>query len=436
MSRLRSTPVLLLFLLWIAFGLVEPKKNATMRLYADYARTARTASLRTLYDESWVEYPPLAVGLMIAADATADALAPVWRAVTPPQPDADTERIAFFGRTYGLFGLLIQIGVFAAVWRTLRSEPDRGGRLLVMILAWTVLTNLTLQRLDAIMAALVLASLLLLVRGRWAAAFAVLAAGGAFKLVPLALAPVWVLASLPPERLRLDRWFAGRFLGRGLLIAAFTAAWVAPFVVVGGPRALAFLTYHEQRGVQCESTYAAGLTVAQLFGYPVHPHEAFGSYDLDSAISPALVTASSGVLLIALAAVYGVAFVALRRPGRDHLTVAAIAALGLMAFAGCGKVFSPQYVLWVVPLVALFPLRGRRWVVPAAFLAACLLTRVAYPVFVAEGRDGGPVPLTATVLVARTVLWFGLMAWLARIGRVERSAGGIPVPIVAVRQAG
>lgn len=431
-AALRPT-VVCLFVGWTAFSLVEPKVNATMRLYADYAGRAQQSSLRELYDGSWVEYPPLMVGLLLVTRHATDALTPLWSTLFPLAADDWTAPFAPFGRTFGLFGCVTQVlvflGLFHLCWRIEPTESTtaRAGRVGMYVLGSLLMTNLVHQRLDAMLAALILLSFGLLHHGRWVLSFLVLAAAINFKLVPLALAPLWVLASLPGGRLAAAGSVRGLLrlappvAGRGAVLVAFTAAWLLPFLVIGGPRCLAFLSYHQQRGIHTESVYGTVLLVLRLLGHPVDSAFQFGCMELNSPLSPTLGLVSSVLLGVGLMTVCGLTFVGLRRTAADAPAatadpgrVVAFAVVTLMTFAGLGKVFSPQFALWVIPLVPLLPLTGRErgWFF-GLFLFACLLTRLASPAFAAEIRDGGPVILATIILVLRTVLWFGLTGWLA-----------------------
>ena len=70
------------------------------------------------------------------------------------------------------------------------------------------------------------------------------------------------------------------------------------------------------------------------------------------------------------------------------------------------KSFAPQYLVWLAPLWAYWPLR-RGW------LAAALLTTLVFPVLYGEAHAFGPVffwptavaAATNTVLVVATVSW-------------------------------
>ncbi|MGI8479255.1 MAG: hypothetical protein ACR2M2_05280, partial [Gaiellaceae bacterium] len=92
--------------------------------------------------------------------------------------------------------------------------------------------------------------------------------------------------------------------------------------------------------------------------------------------SPAreIATASTVVGAVSLAILWLVAFRGRGRLG-DPALVCALAVAVVLLFS---KVLSPQFLVWLVPLVAL--VRGRAGLAACARLgAACVLTRLVYP---------------------------------------------------------
>jgi hypothetical protein len=417
---MRPALVVPLFLLWVLWNATLPRNRMTMRLYDSYADTARDHSLRALYELEEVEYPPLSVALMIGVSHAADLLAPVWRPFHREEPGSRGESAEIFGRTWCLLGYGVQALVLLGLLRMLRRMfPEEGGsgqarRLLTWLVASIFLSKFLFPRLDATMAAIVLASLALLLRGSWVSSFLALAVAIDFKLVPAVLAPLWLFASLPKPLLagRTSRLVAP-LLGRAALLAGFVVLLALPFVVAGGPRSLRFLAFHAERGIQCESTYAGILLLLRLFGHPVVPRGGFGSWELHSPLAEALVPVSTVLLLLGLGLAHLLAVRALRRGADDGAIIAATVLL-LMISAGLSKVFSSQYALWVVPLVPLLPTRGRaRLRYNLLFLVACLLTTYLFQNFSREATRGDPAPVTTAMLLARSAIWLGLAGWLA-----------------------
>jgi len=82
-------------------------------------------------------------------------------------------------------------------------------------------------------------------------------------------------------------------------------------------------------------------------------------------------------VLLSLVQLAALAWIWLRRPGTAEELVRWSAA-ALVAFVALGKVLSPQFLIWLVPLVPL--VAGRRGVLASALLAtAIVLTQLWFP---------------------------------------------------------
>lgn len=86
-------------------------------------------------------------------------------------------------------------------------------------------------------------------------------------------------------------------------------------------------------------------------------------------------------------ALLAIAVLALRAPRRPR--VPQLVFLTVVAFLLTNKVFSPQYVLWVVPLLALARPRWRSFLVWQATEIAVLVTRYYYFAGIGQGSAGG-----------------------------------------------
>ena len=224
-------------------------------------------------------------------------------------------------------------------------------------LAPLLVGSLILSRFDLWPALLLVVALGALLAGRDAVGWAFLGAAVASKLWPLVVVPPAVLGSVR------------RGYGRAVLagIATAAAAFV-PFAVIAPHGLWHTLSSQGSRPLQIESLGAAFLTT---FGHP-HVVTTHGSQNL--AGHGALGAALAVIGTLAVAAVW-VAF-ARGQLTRDRFVRYAVAAVcGFVAF---DKVLSPQYLLWLIPLVPL--VRGRRGVLATALLTvACVLTQVWFP---------------------------------------------------------
>ena len=192
------------------------------------------------------------------------------------------------------------------------------------------------------------------------------------------------------------------------------------------------LTYHLDRPVQVESSPAAVLRGLDALDAGttehIHSHRSDGLEHRDAG----LVTAAFAALLVGalgLLAV-GAADRGGGAPGPRSLVLASLAAL--VAFAALGKVLSPQFLVWVVPLAALaFAWRMHALAVTAT--AAILLTLIEFPAHYEDVVAGAPAAVW--LVVARNAALFAVLAivvwtlWSARPASVEaRGVRGHVVP--------
>jgi hypothetical protein len=159
--------------------------------------------------------------------------------------------------------------------------------------------------------------------------------------------------------------------------------------------------------VQIESTPATVLFAlggSDVTGTNLRP-DRFKSNGLDGGHAETVEVLFSVLLVLALMAV--VALAARARDAR-HLVLCGFAAL--LAFVTLGKVFSPQYVIWLAPFAALAWVWGRR-AVAALTGAAIVLTHVEFPsrYFDLINED----PTVIWIVAARNGLLLAALAVLA-----------------------
>jgi hypothetical protein len=172
-------------------------------------------------------------------------------------------------------------------------------------------------------------------------------------------------------------WLLGRGDWRAALRggAIFAAVVIAISLPLSGAGYVDSFRFHLDRPVQIESTPASVLFAlggSDVTGTNLRP-DRFKSNGLDGGHADP-VEALFGVLVVLV--LVAVVLLAARRPGPRHVVLCGFAAL--LAFVTLGKVFSPQYVIWLAPFAALAWVWGQR---AAALLvaAAIALTHVEFP---------------------------------------------------------
>ena len=248
--------------------------------------------------------------------------------------------------------------------------------------------SLVLSRFDLWPALLVAAALAALIAGVDVVGWGLLGIGVAAKLWPLALVPVALVWSVRRGRVRAP--WAG---------AATAALFFVPFGVVAPHGLWESLRGQASRPLQIESLGAAFVTT---FGHP-HVITTHGSQNLAGEDwLAALLVAATGASLVALWLGF-----ASGPASRDRFLRYAVAtACAVVVF---GKVLSPQFLIWLVPLVPL--VRGRRGIAATALLAvALLLTQVWFPARYFEYAYQSKL---AGVVLARDLVLVTLLAVLA-----------------------
>jgi hypothetical protein len=273
---------------------------------------------------------------------------------------------------FDLLMLVCGIGAVAAVAAAL-GALGAGSIRLLWALAFTGVTPLllgpvVLTRYDLWPAALAAATLAALCAGRDRLSFALLGVAVAAKVYPAVLAPLFVAHVW---RRRGSRE-AGVALGIGL---AVTAAIFAPFVALAPGGVWDSVVRQTTRPLQIESLGSAVLiALHHLFGVGLRVDTSHGSQNLAGSLPDAVGTAESILVLAGLAALW--LWFARRPRSQETLVRASVAAV--CVFVAFGKVLSPQYMIWLIPLVPL--VRGRRGFAAGALLAAALLlTQLWFP---------------------------------------------------------
>ena len=335
------------------------------------------------YRDVFLEYPPLA--------------APAIGLPGLVGTGEEVFRAAFAGWTLLLAAAVVLLcGALAA-----RTGGDARRALLAAALMPLLCGALVRTHFDLAAVALLLGALLLLASGRPRSGMAVLGLAAMTKGFPLVAAPV-ALA-----------WLAARVDRRMLLqsAAALLAALALPAaaaVAMSPSGAWDAVEYHLERPVQVESLPASGLLLLDELG--AGDADSVNSHRSDGLEHPA----GSALALIGLAVMLSIiVFAAARAPGGPRqLVLASLAAVA--AFAALGKVLSPQYMLWLVPLGAL-AFSWRLHALAAATAAGAVLTQLEFPARYFDLVDREPFPI-AVIAVRNLVLLAVVVLALRALG--------------------
>jgi hypothetical protein len=299
---------------------------------------------------------------------------------------------------------------------TLGSSPPRQLAVAVGIgLFPLALGTVVLTRYDLWPAALTAAALAAVLAGRERLGLAVLGLAVAAKIYPLVLLPLLLV-------------YVGRRRGgreTALCLGAFAvvlALVLLPFAVVAPDGVVDSVERQLGRPLQIESLGASVLLAAHQLGlYDPSVVSSYGSQNLAGPLPDTLATVQTALQAAALVAVW---ILFARGPATPLRLVVACAA-SIVVFVAFGKVLSPQFMLWLVPVVAL--VAGRRLGLAAGGLlaAALVTTHLWFPTRYWDLVDLEPVGWLALVrnvlLVALVVLLGVAVVSRARARAAARS---------------
>jgi hypothetical protein len=258
-----------------------------------------------------------------------------------------------------------------------------------------------LARYDLLPALLTALALWSLVTRREAAGAVFIGLGTVAKLYPLLLAP-FVVASV------WRRDGPGAAARWSLVLAVVLLLGFGPFLVLAPEGTVGMLLRTLGRPLQIEAFGAPFLMLLnEVAGLPVRIVHTFDSWNL-AGRGPNLVANAQTLVSVVLLGVVFAGFLR-RRTSRGALLLTLATAMCI--YVALGKVFSPQYLIWLVPFVAVLP-AVRGGLVPVGLLAAVfLLTSFYYPANYWPYINDRDVGWTLLIL-GRNVLLCGLAAWL------------------------
>lgn len=365
--------------------MVKGQYGGDLPVYSNWATEAVVGGIWPVFHYDWV-YP-------------AGALLPVM-----------LPRVFGPGAYEVLWLVLIAAANSAALWGLIRwgrrvRDQTAAGWWIVTI---GVLAPVDLLRLEGLTAPAVVLGLLFL-RSRPRVAGVLLAVATWVKVWPAAVIVAVVVASS-------KRWIV---LAMGAIVSVVVSLTV---VLAGGSsHLLSFVNAQNGRPLQIEAPLATPWLWMAVFRVPgahtfhdkaLVTEEVTGPGDRWLVDNGTYLMFGVMVVLVIILAIATRRLSALTHPMGKEVDLVLVGALGLAsAFIVFNKVGSPQYMLWLTPIVAVgLVVRPPDWKVPAILLLViCILTTVVFPTFyyllIALN------PLIAGVLGVRNLLLVVLLGW-------------------------
>ena len=302
-----------------------------------------------------------------------------------------------------VFSFLMALTAVLVYWLLLRYGPRGAGLIFALYLLGGAVATAHV-RFDLLPAVLTLISLIAAERRHWISAYVALAFGVLLKIYPILLLPVLFIAEqqvedrmylpqqfLPLTALPRSLWHTLRSIRHWqwkhcLLFVGVVGGVTGVFALLNFQGAIETqLAYFAHRPVQVESSGSTLLWLTTLFGASLKITNEYGSINVVNLFSNIVSLIST--LLLVVGFVYCI-FMQWQR--RMDVVQAGIALI--FVFIATGKVFSPQYLIWLIPLLAYVGAFDIFWFFfwgPAA-----VLTTIIFAYFYTRPIEPLNIPLT------------------------------------------
>ena len=376
----------------IVFTCVFDKGGADVELYFQYASNIMDGQMP--YRDFAVEYPPGALLVFLIPRLFASTADSYGMAFT-------LEMLAFN------ISCIFMIAVLAR-----RLKLTVVPTLAIYTVAVIAVGSISSQRYDFAPAALSLAAVFAFAKGHYKGAWALIAAGAMVKLYPLVLAPLFLIYQWRHHPWRSLVWPV-------LVCGGILVCGMLPFFISSPEGFLNAFSLQGGRNLQIESFYASVLFMAYaLGGSDLSVFQGPVSWDLASPYAEGIAQLALAIMVFVAAVAYvtywlpyGGKKVKKVGPPEPEATgrLLNFSLLLLVILLLTNKVFSTQFVVWLLPFIPLVSGRIRHVVWPP-FIVAGFLTWYIYPLHYWDIRDLHVPPMQA--LFIRNIILVVMAFWL------------------------
>jgi hypothetical protein len=265
---------------------------------------------------------------------------------------------------FAIVMILLAAGMYLLLVRFKSRKAALVGVILLVIGGWATAAG----RFDLIPSLLTLLAVLLAERKRWTWAFVALAAAFLLKLYPVILLIPFLLAQQMDIR---AKWYAWRRWQPFAIFIAVCVLVMAGSFFLSVEDTIAPLSYFQTRPIQAESFGSSLIWLSTFMQYhPMTFEFTYGSLNVIHLYSSFIASVETILEVVGL---FYVAWLQWRR----KIDLAAATLLTLLVVIVTGKVFSPQYLIWIVPLLAYVGGANLRWLLAWAVIGG--LTTFIYP---------------------------------------------------------
>ncbi len=318
-------------------------------------------------------------------------------------------------------------------------EFDERRAMIAYALFTLLMLEFVLDRFDMIVMVFTLASLVMFIEKRHPLAFFLLACGTLLKVYPAMFFPVYMMFMWQGREFRESVIGAATFVLTGLAVIAFCLVFEPDAIT-------SFLGYNGDRPLQVESVAASLLYPLSMVGISdmciqsAKDPGSFMSDNLRGALPDAVAAQLLPALVICVAAVWVVYFATTLRTRRGMAPMAVACLTCMLMFLTVNKVFSSQYLIWLIaPVLVVCMLseeRGaKRMFVLVALSMVLTQLNFAYNIGYLGGGDSIN-DLGMMILLVRNLFVIAMLVESARgmLAHLRgRASGDVPEPVATLK---
>jgi len=326
--------------------------------------------------------------------------------------------IAFVAEVFVFFMIgLVVIGKLAK-----RYYQSQRKMMLIYTILMMLMFEFVVDRYDIFPAVLTLTSLYLFVTKKYMWAFVLLSVAMMTKLYPAVLLPIYLFPFI------INRDWSNALKGGGVFVAV-AALIILPFLILDHGSALHFLSYNMDRPLQIESTPASFIAVGSILGLTgTSIGFSFGSDNMMGSWPDAVAPYMMPLMLLAVIAVYFIhvyILLRLRKEGQDNennrmVFLGGAVLLSILVFIIFGKVFSSQYLIWIIPFVVFMMMTSidhtSKLYILILSAVSIALTQLNFAVNIGiSGGGSGITDAGMMIILARNIVTIILFAYVIKI---------------------
>lgn len=356
------------------------------------------------------EYPPFALVFMVIPRIFAST--PYWYNV---------------GFVIELF-VFFMIGLIAICKIAEKMEKNQKKFMLAYTILMLLLFEFVVDRYDIIPAALALLSVYCFMTKRYTWAFILISIGAMTKLYPALLFPIYLIPFL------VDRDWKNAVKGTAVF-AITSLAILIPAMLIQPDILSYFIGYHEGRPLQIESVAASLIYPFVMLGLvSAEISHGSGSDNLVGPFPDAVASWLTPLMVLSVLLVYVVYACMLnkfRREGKGNnderlFLFGSVILLSITLFIVVGKVFSAQYLIWVIPpLLCMFMSMGDHKLKKLMFtlmIISLVLTQAEFAYNVGYlGGGAGIDDIGMMIILARNIVVLVLLYYIIRAAYLRLS---------------